>query len=71
MPDPALILKTTPPRASRAALPRERMTQLWSGLRDRTAISVAAPAGFGKTTLLAAWLGAITALNPSSTACSS
>ncbi|MFO1398708.1 MAG: LuxR C-terminal-related transcriptional regulator [Burkholderiales bacterium] len=55
MPDPALILKTTPPRASRAALPRERMTQLWAELRDRTAISIAAPAGFGKTTLLVQW----------------
>lgn len=55
MADPQLILKTTPPRVLRTALPRERLTQAWLALRDRTAISVSAPSGFGKTTLLTQW----------------
>ena len=52
---PQLILKTTPPRASRAALPRDRLARLWAGIHDRTVISVVAPSGFGKTTLLVQW----------------
>ena len=55
MADPQLILKTTPPRASRAALPRARLARLWADIRDRTAIAVVAPRGFGKTTLLVQW----------------
>jgi len=55
MADPQLILKTTPPRASRAALPRDRLARLWADIRDRTAIAVVAPRGFGKTTLLVQW----------------
>lgn len=55
MSESELILKTTSPRLPRTALQRSRLTELWSVLRDRTAISVVAPKGFGKTTLLLQW----------------
>jgi LuxR family maltose regulon positive regulatory protein len=55
MADPQFILKTTPPRAPRSAVPRERLAQIWTDVRDRTAIGVGAPGGFGKTTLLIQW----------------
>ena len=55
MSDPQLILKTTPPRASRSALPRDRLARLWRDIHDRTAVAVIAPRGFGKTTLLVQW----------------
>jgi len=55
MANPQFVLKTTPPRAHRAALPRERLERLWSDIRDRTAVAVIAPRGFGKTTLLVQW----------------
>ena len=55
MSEPAFILKTTPPRVSRATLERDRLLRFWTDVRDRTAIAVVAPAGFGKTTLLAQW----------------
>ena len=55
MADPQLVLKTTPPRVYRAALSRERLTRRWSEIRDRTAVAVVAPRGFGKTTLLVQW----------------
>jgi LuxR family maltose regulon positive regulatory protein len=55
MADPQLVLKTTPPRAHRATLTRERLARLWADVRDRTAIAVIAPRGFGKTTLLVQW----------------
>ncbi|HEY2346113.1 MAG TPA: LuxR C-terminal-related transcriptional regulator [Xanthomonadaceae bacterium] len=49
------VLKTTPPRLPRTALERDRLSRLWDTVSDRTAIAVVAPAGFGKTTLLAHW----------------
>jgi LuxR family maltose regulon positive regulatory protein len=52
---PDFILKTTPPRVPRTALERESLLRLWHEARERTAITVIAPAGFGKTTLLAQW----------------
>ncbi len=55
MSESELILKTTSPRLPRTALQRDRLTGLWSALRDRTAISVVAPKGFGKTTLMLQW----------------
>ncbi len=55
MVDPQFILKTTPPRPHRSALPRDRLAQVWAEIRDRTAIGVCAPGGFGKTTLLVQW----------------
>jgi LuxR family maltose regulon positive regulatory protein len=54
------LLKTTPPRIARAALERIPLKRAWADALDRTALVVVAPAGFGKTTLLAqgrrAWL---------------
>jgi LuxR family maltose regulon positive regulatory protein len=55
MAEPHLILKTTPPRAHRSALVRDRLARTWADIRDRTAITVVAPRGFGKTTLLVQW----------------
>lgn len=49
------ILKTVPPRLPHSPLKRERLIQRWKDLRDRTAVAVVAPAGFGKTTLLLQW----------------
>src|SRR4249919_2906357 len=55
MSEPAFILKTTPPRMPRMAVERERLARFWADVSDRTAIAVVAPAGFGKSTLLAQW----------------
>lgn len=55
MADPQFILKTTPPRAHKAAVPRDRLARVWADIRDRTVIAVCAPGGFGKTTLLVQW----------------
>ncbi len=49
------VLKGTPPRASRTSLSRQRMTDLWADIHDRPTITVQAPRGFGKTTLLVQW----------------
>lgn len=53
--EPEFILKTTPPRMPRTALERNRFSGIWEIVRDRTAIAIVAPPGFGKTTLLAQW----------------
>ena len=50
-----LILKTTPPRAPRHLLPRPRLASDHAQFLDRPLILVQAPAGFGKTSLLAQW----------------
>jgi LuxR family maltose regulon positive regulatory protein len=55
MPEPHLILKSTPPRAHRMALPRPRLMRTWAEISDRTVIEVCASGGFGKTTLLVHW----------------
>ena len=55
MSDPGFVLKTTPPRMPRAALVRERLVREAEGMFGATAVSVSAPAGFGKTTLLLQW----------------
>ena len=55
MSEPELILKATPPRMPRSALERERLAQFWADVRERTAIAIVAPAGFGKTTLMSQW----------------
>ena len=52
---PDFILKTTAPRVPRAALERDALLRLWHIARERTATAVVAPAGFGKSTLLAQW----------------
>ncbi len=53
--EPDFILKTTPPRLPRTALERDRLSRIWDIVCDRTAITVLAPPGFGKTTLLVHW----------------
>ncbi|WP_271407959.1 helix-turn-helix transcriptional regulator [Pseudomonas sp. Q1-7] len=53
--EPELVLKTTPPRSQKAAFRRERLNLEVEALASRMAISVHAPAGFGKTWLLAQW----------------
>ena len=55
MTEPEFTLKSMPPRLPRAALERERLQREWERIHDRTAVVVAAPAGFGKTTLLLHW----------------
>ena len=49
------VLKTAPPRLPESSLKRERLTQRWKDLADRSAVAAIAPAGFGKTTLLLQW----------------
>ncbi len=49
------VLKTTPPRLPRTALERERLSHIRDVVGDRTAITVVAPAGFGKTVMLVHW----------------
>jgi len=62
-----LLLKVTPPRAPQHLVMRARLASTADGLRERKCIIVRAPAGFGKTSLLAQWRreqlahGAITA----------
>ena len=51
----SLLLKVTPARVPRDLLVRQRLGADEPELRDRTAILVQAPAGFGKTALLAQW----------------
>ncbi len=53
--EPELVLKTTPPRSQKTAFRRERLGLEVDELASRMAISVHAPAGFGKTWLLAQW----------------
>jgi LuxR family transcriptional regulator, maltose regulon positive regulatory protein len=50
-----LVLKATPPRAPRNLLARRRLGADDPQYRDRPLIVVQAPAGFGKTSLLAQW----------------
>jgi LuxR family maltose regulon positive regulatory protein len=50
-----LLLKVTPPRVPRHRVARPRLQIDDEGLRERAVILVQAPAGFGKTSLLAQW----------------
>ena len=50
-----LLLKTTPPRIQRDLLTRQRLLLGTGRFREVPAILVQAPAGFGKTSLLAQW----------------
>lgn len=54
LPD-ALLLKVTPPRVARHQLVRPRLQGDDEKIRDFPVILVQAPAGFGKTSLLAQW----------------
>lgn len=49
------VLKATPPRMPRVALERTRLRAAWLRHHDRTVLSLTAPAGYGKTTLLLQW----------------
>jgi len=53
--EPRLLLKVTPPRASRRMLERATLSLASPQLADRRIIRLEAPAGFGKTSLLAQW----------------
>jgi len=50
-----LLLKVTAPRVSRGLLARSQLAAEGEALRDRAAVVVQAPPGFGKTSLLAQW----------------
>jgi LuxR family maltose regulon positive regulatory protein len=50
-----LLLKVTPPRVPRHQVARPRLQMDSEGLREQPLILVQAPAGFGKTSLLAQW----------------
>ena len=50
-----LLLKVTPPRVPRNLVARQRLTIATDPLRDAGILLVQAPAGFGKTSLLAQW----------------
>lgn len=52
---PGLILKLTPPRLRKSLLPRERLRQMRNAVDDVAVILLEAPAGYGKTSLLAQW----------------
>ncbi|MDR3429411.1 LuxR C-terminal-related transcriptional regulator [Silvimonas sp.] len=49
------VLKTTPPKAPRHLLVRPRLSAIEDSFREHRLIVVQAPAGFGKTSLLAQW----------------
>src|SRR4029434_8638633 len=50
-----LLLKVTAPRVPRHQLVRQRLQLSSDPFRDRPVILVQAPAGYGKTSLLAQW----------------
>ncbi len=56
-PPTAVLAKISPPRLRNAYL-RERLLQELERLRDRSLIWLAAPAGYGKSTVVASWLQA-------------
>jgi LuxR family maltose regulon positive regulatory protein len=56
MAGPLLETKLHVPRLRRAQVARPRLSELLTGARESALTLVSAPAGFGKTTLLAEWL---------------
>ena len=54
-PAPDLLLKVTPPRVPRQLLAREALAIGSARLSEVPALLVQAPAGYGKTSLLAQW----------------
>jgi LuxR family maltose regulon positive regulatory protein len=53
--DPGLLLKVTPPKLRKTLLVRERLRRLGAANDDTAVILVEAPAGYGKTSLIAQW----------------
>lgn len=53
--EPEFVLKSTPPRAGKLVVGRERLSLNAPGIRDGQVLLLQAPAGFGKTALLAQW----------------
>lgn len=53
--DPRLVLKTLPPKASKATLPRPRLSLASVALSDKSVIAIHASPGYGKTALLVQW----------------
>ena len=51
----SLLLKVTPPRVPRHLVARPRLLSSTADFSDRPVILVQAPAGFGKTALVAQW----------------
>lgn len=54
--NPLLLSKLRPPRPGPALIERARLMTLLDQALEHTLTLVAAPAGFGKTTLLQQWL---------------
>ncbi|MDO8697487.1 MAG: LuxR C-terminal-related transcriptional regulator [Pseudomonas sp.] len=52
---PSLVLKLTPPRLRKSLLARERLSKVRASVEDVAVILLEAPAGYGKTSLLAQW----------------
>jgi LuxR family transcriptional regulator, maltose regulon positive regulatory protein len=53
--DPGLLLKITPPKLRKTLLVRERLRRIGAADDDAPVIVVEAPAGYGKTSLIAQW----------------
>ena len=53
--DPGLLLKVTPPKLRKTLLVRERLRRIGAADDDMAVILVEAPAGYGKTSLIAQW----------------
>lgn len=53
--DPRLLLKVTPPKLRKSLLVRERLRHLGAIDDDYAVLVVEAPAGYGKTSLIAQW----------------
>ena len=53
--DPGLLLKVTPPKLRKTLLVRERLRRIGAAAEDAAVLLVEAPAGYGKTSLIAQW----------------
>jgi LuxR family maltose regulon positive regulatory protein len=53
--DPGLFLKVTPPKLRKTLLVRERLRRIGAADEDAAVLLVEAPAGYGKTSLIAQW----------------
>lgn len=53
--DPGLLLKITPPKLRKSLLVRERLRRFGASSNDAAVLLIEAPAGYGKTSLLAQW----------------